>query len=395
MKHFKQEVLKSYIQARVDTYIYGPTGSSKTTSVQKVAEELGLAFYKKLISAQMTESNLLGYMDAQGRYVEGIAYKPYKYGGILTLDEIDNGNPNTNTVINGLSDNCMAFPCGMITKHPDCVLVATANTLGGGATISYVGRNKLDAALLNRFPFIEWPYDSCFELQLAINLATELENQKPITAEDKIKCNNNVIKHYIDFIKLREAAKELKLPLILSSRNFLQAIRLMAANRNTGEILNGVFLKGLNRELAENLIKTANNIKSYALAKLPLYQEMFNKYEITNNTFNYVTEDHSTEVIAPLDTCLEKNPKIAQEFVKNYSTSEKSVFEVFDNVSVVNQINNNNNIQTLPKITDLLDTNPFNKQVKKKIKSNPDVTYSPAPLKENANLNDIIEQGLR
>lgn len=415
MKHFKQDTLKSYIQARVDTYIHGPTGSSKTTSVQKVASELGLPFYKKLISSQMTESSLLGYMDAQGRYVEGIAYKPYKEGGILTLDEIDNGNPNTNTVVNGLSDNCMAFPCGMIMRHPDCVLVATANTLGGGATMAYVGRNKLDAALLNRFPFIEWPYDSVFELQLAINLSLELHKANNITVEFQ---QENIIKHYIDFIKLREASKELKLPLILSTRNFLQAVRLIAANRTIGEILNSVFLKGLNRELAEKLIKASNNIKYHDLARLPLYVELFQKYKVADS---YITPKLAPK-IEPVDTWIDDKLKPNPEYITGASLTDniqeiqkKIMLENYQKENIAKHkaaynpdgklyIESTPPLGPIPadiyydkaqsyKPTELLDSNPFAKQAKKGKKT--DVTYVPAPLKEGADPANLIEQGLR
>jgi cobaltochelatase CobS len=40
----------------------------------------------------------------------------------------------------------------------DCI-VATANTFGTGADRVYVGSLQIDGATLDRFAFLEWPYD--------------------------------------------------------------------------------------------------------------------------------------------------------------------------------------------------------------------------------------------
>lgn len=259
LRHFKHEILKSYIQSRIDTYVYGPTGSSKTKTLAIIAEELKLPFYKKLISSQMTESSLLGYMDAQGRYVNGIAFEPYSKGGILLLDEIDNGNPNTNTLANGLTDDCMAFPNGMQYRHKDFVLVTTANTTGAGATIAYVGRNKLDAALLNRFPFIEWPYDISLEWNLCLKIYQTYAGESGNIHDSKIK------EHFVDFMRLRRATAMLNIPIILSTRNLIQQTKLLAIGRDIKEVYHSVVFKGMDKNLAEKLLTTAMKITNLQL----------------------------------------------------------------------------------------------------------------------------------
>jgi MoxR-like ATPase len=49
-------------------------------------------------------------------------------------------------------------------------VIATANTWGLGATADYVGRSKIDAAFLSRFPVrIHWDYDSALEVAISGN----------------------------------------------------------------------------------------------------------------------------------------------------------------------------------------------------------------------------------
>ena len=65
-----------------------------------------------------------------------------------------------------LANGSCAFADGMVKRHEDFILIATANTFGNGANAQYVGRNQLDSATLDRFVTIEWGYDE--ELEMAI-----------------------------------------------------------------------------------------------------------------------------------------------------------------------------------------------------------------------------------
>jgi hypothetical protein len=60
-----------------------------------------------------------------------------------------------------------AFPDGVVSRHPNCIIIAAANTYGHGATHEYVGRNKLDAATVDRFIMLDWTYDEKLETSLA------------------------------------------------------------------------------------------------------------------------------------------------------------------------------------------------------------------------------------
>ena len=261
-KHLNHEELVSNLKIRENVLILGPTASGKTKGVQVAASELNLPIYIKVVGAQSTESSLMGYNNANGIYVEGIAYKPFTQGGILLIDEIDNGNANVNLTLNALADGKVAFPNGMQERHPDFCLVATANTIYG-AKLEYCGRNRQDAALMNRFIFMKWDYDSNLEQQIALATYTAFGGDKPEIA-------NTVIK---EIFKFRQEIKKLKLNHIISPRTTIQAMKKLALGRTKLEIINSVIFKSLD---IDNSKKILTNVTNSTLVEESI-QEEFNE----------------------------------------------------------------------------------------------------------------------
>jgi len=169
--HFQFEKVLKCIAAKVNTMLVGEAGSGKTTIVHNAAQALNIPFYCMSVGAQTTKSDIMGYCDANGVYRSSIFRLAYENGGVFCLDEIDAGNANVITCLNSaLSNGVCGFPDGMITKHADFVCVATANTFGTGASRSYVGRNQLDKATLDRFKAtVEIFYDEELERKIAGN----------------------------------------------------------------------------------------------------------------------------------------------------------------------------------------------------------------------------------
>jgi energy-coupling factor transporter ATP-binding protein EcfA2 len=251
-RHIHQEKLIAHLEINNQVYIHGPTGSGKSHAVKLAAGTLKKPFYKKLVGNQTTETSILGYMDATGRYVEGIAYKPFIEGGVLLIDEIDNGNPNTNLVINGLSDGAIAFPIGMREAHKDFILVATANTIGNGATLNYCGRNRLDGALLNRFIFLNWPYDEELESSLVTDLYRQMGGDE----------SNSQITSYInDIHSIRLAIDELAIQHIVSPRTAMQGAKMLASKKFTStEIFVNCIVKGLDKDTQKKVWEKAKSL---------------------------------------------------------------------------------------------------------------------------------------
>lgn len=255
MYHPNHDQLVAKLKLRTNVYIHGPTGSGKTEGIKRAASACNLPFYKKLLGNQTSESSIIGYMSANGDYVKGIAYDAFTLGGVLCMDEVDNGNPNTTLVCNGLADREFAFPCGMREAHKDFVLVATANTIGTGATLEYCGRNRLDAAMLNRFEFISWGYDNKLEFKIAEFNATETAQLNNLQVDvDKIKLLVD------DIHRFRLVLKELNINHIISPRNTIQAVKAFVIGRPTGEIIKSILFKGMDTDTIKRIFEKSQKM---------------------------------------------------------------------------------------------------------------------------------------
>lgn len=174
IQHCKFETLLKASSARtpdghrLNIWIAGPAASGKTTAAKMVAKALNLSF--TFNGAISTPYELMGYNDANGKYVRTPFREAWEFGGVYLFDEVDASNPNAVTAFNAaLANGICAFPDKMVDRHPDCLVLAGANTSGNGATNEYVGRMKQDGAFLNRFVEIDWPVDEALEAAIVPN----------------------------------------------------------------------------------------------------------------------------------------------------------------------------------------------------------------------------------
>lgn len=171
LRHKQLEQLISYSMLRISPLLVGMAGTGKTHAAEQVATALSLPFFSISVGAQTTKTDIMGYTDANGRYVRTHFREAYENGGVFLMDEIDAGNANVLITINAaLSNGLAAFPDMMVKKHDDFVFIASANTFGNGANRQYVGRNQLDAATLDRFAILEWLIDEDLEESLSHGL---------------------------------------------------------------------------------------------------------------------------------------------------------------------------------------------------------------------------------
>ena len=147
---------------RANVMLVGPAGSGKTTAAENVAKALELEY--SYVGATYDKVDLFGYNNGHGHYQVTEFYKRYKDGGVMLLDEMDGFDPAVGVACNAAIDGTRAaFPVGIVPKHTDSVFIAACNTFGLGANAKYVGRNRLDAATLNRFIKLDWGYDPALE----------------------------------------------------------------------------------------------------------------------------------------------------------------------------------------------------------------------------------------
>lgn len=162
--HPLQSVLVSLLHSRIHVYLYGPRGSGKTTGAMLAAKALRLDYGYISLNPQTADSRVNGFLDAHGTFRDTVFVQRYRDGGVMCVDEMDHASGNILTALNGAIENGHAsFPCGMVPRHPDFVLVATGNTPGRGPTPDHPERRGFDGATGDRFAYLYWPFDTTVE----------------------------------------------------------------------------------------------------------------------------------------------------------------------------------------------------------------------------------------
>lgn len=143
---------------------------SKGTGKSRLQEQVSYSFFgrrrndKKELPFEIINCNqwtspidIIGGQTLDG-YQEGALSKAWGEGKILLLDELPKLDPNTAGLLNyalaKTADKDAIILNGQkkpIVKHPDFGCIASGNTLGKAISQAYVGNNKQDASLLDRF----------------------------------------------------------------------------------------------------------------------------------------------------------------------------------------------------------------------------------------------------
>lgn len=134
-------------------YLVGPSGSGKTTLGAQIAEALGQRFGHISLTSGASETWLWGRQTPSGFNVGQFA-DFYENGGCFLFDEIDAADANLLIALNTALANGSAYnpiEGRLIKRHKDFYCIAAGNTFGLGADFAYTGRNRLDAATLDRF----------------------------------------------------------------------------------------------------------------------------------------------------------------------------------------------------------------------------------------------------
>jgi len=221
--HSKFETICNYAKWHNNVMLVGDAGTGKTTVAHQVADAFEVDFAHLSCSAGMSEAHLLGRMLFDGSYVSSDFVRIYENGGVFLFDEFDALDGNCAVVINSaLANGSLSVPNRKdkptATRHKDCYIISACNTWGTGyGTNEYAGRNRLDAATLDRFcaSKIHFGYDKALEKKLS---------------------NGNV--HLFKALQeLRKRVKRYRLQRIISTRLFERGA-VACAN---GETLTGFF----------------------------------------------------------------------------------------------------------------------------------------------------------
>jgi MoxR-like ATPase len=149
-----------------NVFLVGSAGTGKTTVAEKVAyalfgrkenDENTPPFVVVNCNQWTSPIDLKGGQTIEG-YKEGAMIEAWRDGKILILDEMPKLDANTAGILNdalakSAKEGAIIFN-GLnepIKKHPMFGCIATGNVIGKGASGNYVGNNKQDASLLDRF----------------------------------------------------------------------------------------------------------------------------------------------------------------------------------------------------------------------------------------------------
>jgi len=153
-----EDVMEIVGEGQVNVLLVGPAGSGKTTLAKSVAKALDVPFGMLSLSSGVTETHLFGrWMPQESgkfEYIVSRFVEMYSQPGVFLLDELDAADANVMVAVNAALANghFTNVVNGLTyTRHPQCIIIAAANTYGRGGDTMYVGRNALDAATLDRF----------------------------------------------------------------------------------------------------------------------------------------------------------------------------------------------------------------------------------------------------
>ena len=147
-------------------YLFGPTGSGKTSLIKQLAAKLNYPVFEITGHSRLEFPDLIGHLSVKNGSME-FEYGPLalamKHGGLMILNEIDLLDPSTAAGLNSILDGaplCIPENGGeLIQPHENFRFAATANTNGGSdETGLYQGTLRQNMALMDRFVLCEIPY---------------------------------------------------------------------------------------------------------------------------------------------------------------------------------------------------------------------------------------------
>lgn len=159
--------IKRTIEAGIkNIWLCGPAGSGKSMMTRQVATELGLPYLCISCGIGTSSTEFVGYKYPTRESTKFAEY--YSKPSIILLDEFTALDPAVAQICNAaLANDEIETTTGTVYRDPNCIIIATSNTFGGGASRQYVANNQLDASTIDRFigGIIEVNYSESFESQ--------------------------------------------------------------------------------------------------------------------------------------------------------------------------------------------------------------------------------------
>jgi hypothetical protein len=140
-------------EARQPIYLVGPAGTGKSHLLRQLAAYMGVQYAETPMSQGATRGDLLGRHTVDG-FIPAAFLPIYSGGGVFNFEEIDASDPSLLIVLNNALAGDALYNSSdgeMYSRSDDFIASATANTLALGANREYTGRDRLDAATIDRW----------------------------------------------------------------------------------------------------------------------------------------------------------------------------------------------------------------------------------------------------
>lgn len=181
--------LKKVIEAGIhNVWMVGPAGCGKSTMARNVAKELDIPYLCISCGIGTSATEFVGYKYPQRESTKFAEY--YAKPSIILIDEMTALDPAVGQVLNAaLANGEIETTTGLVSRHPECIIIATSNTFGNGASRQYVANNQLDASTIDRFigGIIEVNYSVEYESQYDTDVVNYVWKLREIIKECNLR----------------------------------------------------------------------------------------------------------------------------------------------------------------------------------------------------------------
>ena len=181
--------LKKIIEAGIrNVWMVGPAGCGKSTIARNVAKELDVPYLCISCGIGTSATEFVGYKYPNRESTKFAEY--YAKPSIILIDEMTALDPAVGQVLNAaLANGEIETTTGLVCRHPECIIIATSNTFGNGASRQYVANNQLDASTIDRFigGIIEVNYSVAYESQYDTDVVNYVWKLREIIKECNLR----------------------------------------------------------------------------------------------------------------------------------------------------------------------------------------------------------------
>ena len=262
--------IKNFFDSGIPVLLEGPTGTSKTKTIQILCQFLQKKLIRFNLSSETTIEDLIGRLGSCSedswrsfKFIPGPFTKAFENGYVLLLDEVNLGQKSVLQCMEAALDTreiIQDIPgCGRIKKimNKNFILVATQNPRIEGFTNQ---REELSQKFLSRFTLVEFPPFEIEELRIIARGIAEKENYKKMDIVEQI---SNF--HYQWVYKEKESKSS---PQCFTIRDISSAIKLISIGQEPYDAVicfYGSRYRGKNFDYFMELLK-----KNYT----PLYKDL-------------------------------------------------------------------------------------------------------------------------